>query len=569
MLLRNRLAVRLRTGRHYRPTQLLAYGLDRALRVAEASATFDPRELTRLARGPAEPARGALAAWGTRPEATALAPPWRPQEHGDPRRSEWRFQEVSATFEGLVDWASWDKPKLWRFHLHYLDTPAALAAALPDDDWQPWLAELLDDHWRRCRPGRGDSWQAFPLAIRQQNLLRIWASLEARGGAAPELDRALARHTRAGFHYLRARLEHHLRGNHLLKERCVLTCSARIWAGPGALRGSLVRLRRQVESQFLAGGGHEERSLRYHLDCLRDLAEVRAALGAPSPAWLETALTQGLDFAAALEHPDGQVPLFNDAELGMAHPRATLSGLLGHEPPRWTGVRRFDEEGYFSARTARSHLVFDCGAIGPDHQPAHAHCDILSFELSVDGRRLVGNRGTLAYGAGPDRDLSRCTASHNTVQIGDGEQVEIWSGFRVGWRGRPELIDARQSELGPRLAGRYRWDAKVGAEHLRTLTLCGEATLEVDDEVRFERTPRTLASRLHLPDALLLSSGPQKARFRTGEIEFEIRVERATLQVASSDWFPRMGVRRPGQLATVVPDRGAPRCSFKTTISVL
>lgn len=462
---------RLRSGRHYRPGQLLGWGAEQLVRLGERASPLSPHALTLLAPGPRSPDREALAVWGARPEAPRLAPAWRPDRHGDPRLGRWRFQEQEARFDGPVDWLSASRPLLWRYHLHYLDAAAALAAHEPDGDWQPWLTGLLDDHMRRCRPGRGPAWLPFPLATRLQNLLRIHATLEARGGAAPDLDRLLCRATRASFHYLRARLERHLQGNHLLKELCSLCCAARVWAGRRLRRRLLEALERQVGRQFLAGGGHEERSLRYHLDCLRDLAEVRAALGQEAPRWLQAALVRGLDFAEALEHPDGDVPLFNDSELGAACRRSDLDELLGLERSPWRGLRAFVEEGYVAARAGGTHLVFDCGPVGPDHQPAHAHCDVLSLEVSHDGARLLGNRGTLAYGAGPDRLLSRTTASHSTVQFDDVEQVEIHHPFRVGWRGKPVLEQARQVGSELRVSGRYAWHPGVGAEHRRTVVL--------------------------------------------------------------------------------------------------
>ncbi|MCP4870081.1 MAG: hypothetical protein GY898_15335 [Proteobacteria bacterium] len=562
------LGPRLRAGRHYRPRQLAAYVWDRGVRLLESASPVDPRRATRLLSPRYDPDRGVLASWGGRPGAIALAPSWRPEVHGDPRQGVYRFQEVEAVFGDRVDWEAPAQSKLWRFHLHYFDGAAALAASDPEGDWQGWLAAVLEDHWERCRPGQGYGWQAFPLACRQANLLRIWAVLESVGGIDPALLKQLARHTRVGFHYLRLRLEQHLQGNHLLKELAVLVTSAQVWAEPALRRHLTQRLRREIEVQFLAGGGHEERSLRYHLDCLRDLAEVRAALGSETPSWLDRATRRGLDFAAALEHPDGQVPLFNDAELGMAHPRASLSELVGHVAPGGEGLRRFDAEGYVVARSARSHLVVDCGPVAPDHQPAHSHCDILSFELSIDGQRIVGNRGTLAYGGGPDRALSRTTASHNTLQIGDHEQVEVWSAFRLGWRRAPEIVVA-QDGPPPRIEGRFLWHPDVGAEHRRTFRLTDAAALRVDDEVRFSKGPQPVAARLHLPDAELVEASADQVLARTGGVTVRIGVEGAALEAEPCDWFPRMGVRRPGLRVVVRPPAGGAELRFTTTVEAV
>ncbi len=545
---------RLRTGQHFRPGQLLAYGVDRLLRLAERASPLPVHELTRLVPGPRTPDRDALAGWGGRAEAIDLAPPWRPDLHGDPTAGQWCFQEEQASFDGPVDWAAPDRSLLWRFHLHYLDTPAALAAAQPDGPWQPWLTELLEDHWRRCRPGRSVGWTAFPVAVRLQNLLRVQALLEARGGASPELDRILCRHTRAAFHHLRCRQERHLQANHLLKELCVLCTGAVVWGGPRLLARYLAATQAQVALQFLAGGGHEERSLKYHLDCLRDLAELRAALPEP-PAWIDATLRRGLAFAEALEHPDGDIPLLNDSELGAAPRRSELDRVLGITRPRWEGLRAFVEEGYFAARIGETHLVFDCAPIAGDHQPGHAHCDILSIEVSHGGRRVLGNRGTLAYGDGEPRRTSRTTASHSTVQFDDLEQVEIWGGFRVGWRSRPVLELAREDDDGVLLAGRYDWHPSTGARHRRTVRLTRDDRVVIVDEVTVGRT-REPVGRFWLPGATLDASGSGFVGFRVGDAAYRLAVDGGVVRADRSTWFPRQGREEPALRVEVRPERG-------------
>ena len=56
--------------------------------------------------------------------------------------------------------------------------------------------------------------------------------------------------------------------------------------------------------------------------------------------------------------------------------------------------------GYFGARLGDDYLVVDCGRIGPDDLPAHAHGDVLSFELSIAGHRIIVDQGVYEYVAG-------------------------------------------------------------------------------------------------------------------------------------------------------------------------
>src|SRR5205823_2364247 len=94
------------------------------------------------------------------------------------------------------------------------------------------------------------------------------------------------------------------------------------------------------------------------------------------------------------------------------------------------------ETGYAVIRNPRSGscLIFDCGPLGPDYQPGHGHCDVLSYELSLHGQRVVVDTGVSTYEPCAERRYERSTAAHNTVRIDGEDQAEIWASFRVGRR---------------------------------------------------------------------------------------------------------------------------------------
>jgi hypothetical protein len=80
--------------------------------------------------------------------------------------------------------------------------------------------------------------------------------------------------------------------------------------------------------------------------------------------------------------------------------------------------------------------------------PAHAHCDALSFEWSLDGERIVVDTGVDRYEAGPERDFQRSTAAHSTLRAGGREQGEPFGSFRLGRR--PRVEGARTADGGVR-----------------------------------------------------------------------------------------------------------------------
>jgi len=142
-----------------------------------------------------------------------------------------------------------------------------------------------------------------------------------------------------------------------------------------------------------------------------------------------------------MSHPDGRISFFHDAAYGMApHPAEILdyAARLGLEPagapapwPEHSGFA------LLASPDGRSRLILDAGPPGPRYQPGHAHCSLLSFEMSQGGRRVFVNSGTSTYERGEERLRQRGTAAHNTLMLDGEEQSEIWASHRMGRRAAP------------------------------------------------------------------------------------------------------------------------------------
>jgi uncharacterized heparinase superfamily protein len=84
----------------------------------------------------------------------------------------------------------------------------------------------------------------------------------------------------------------------------------------------------------------------------------------------------------------------------------------------------------------------DCGNIGPDYQPGHAHSDTFNFELIKKGIPVFVDTGISTYEKDSIRKFERSTESHNTVVINNEDQSKVWGGFRVANRAKIiELIE--------------------------------------------------------------------------------------------------------------------------------
>ena len=94
----------------------------------------------------------------------------------------------------------------------------------------------------------------------------------------------------------------------------------------------------------------------------------------------------------------------------------------------------------FSSTWSRVGVVFKTGPSCPPHLAAHAHSDLLSFELLHNGLPIISEVGTSIYGSGPDRQFERSSAAHNSLQLASSlhgslrwiEPVDVWAGFRAG-----------------------------------------------------------------------------------------------------------------------------------------
>ena len=489
------------------------------------------------------------------------------------------------------DWRLGDRARdrLWTVTLHYHHWALRLATiAAGSDELADRAAELLHDYladWiERCpltEPGsRALVWNSYAIATR----IVVWGQLDH---ALTQRRRADWGDLRVAMHrilwqqaaFLRANLEYDLRGNHLLRDAVGLAAAgsffdgeeAREWYQAGIDLGLA-----QVREQVLLDGGHFERSPMYHLHAMEDVLAL-ACLSGEGAAREEFAQTwrRMADVAEWLRHPDGDIPLFNDAAVnGSCHPQDMLdqgATSLGFAPAsEWPrGSRHFPDFGMVVGDGDRFRVFFDVGAVGPDYQPGHAHADTLSLECSFDGRRVFVDPGTFHYDEGPTRAYDRSTAAHNTVCVDAHDSSEAWHIFRLGRRARPSAV-AFESTNGLRSSARhdgYAW--LPGAPiHVREVVLQESGPLIVTDHIEG-------GSEHDLSGGFLLAPEWRVQEQRTGG--WAIRCERAVLEievvgpdglrlgVESRDYHPGFGQRFECERLTW-RFRGALPVEIRTTI---
>ena len=207
----------------------------------------------------------------------------------------------------------------------------------------------------------------------------------------------------------------------------------------------LPQLARELTLQIGPDGAHIERNPMSHGELLAALLDllnaVRAAPGVAPREFeqaLESCVAAMLGAHAVWTHPDGEIALLGDSALGVALRGSELAdyakalGVESREPVQ-RGV--LPAAGVVRLEAGPFVVIFSAAAPAPAWQPAHAHCDALSFELSAFGERVVCDTGM--GDTAETVNLARATRAHATVQVNGAEQAELWGRDRIG--GRPDV----------------------------------------------------------------------------------------------------------------------------------
>jgi len=397
------------------------------------------------------------------------------------RSSEFNFLNHTVRFRDEPHWHSRKLSHLWRYHLHYFDYCECLLidfGCSGNADNYTAFKYLVRSWIRSNRHQYGDGWHPYTLSVRIVNWLHALAGFKNLLADDPDFKRSLISSLGGQLQVLAGDLEYDVRGNHLVKNiRALLVGSSALDTSHSQkwLATALKVLRDEVAEQILADGGHFERNPGYHLSVLKDLLECAVWIQRNRKeryAWLDIALRRMLDWLTIITPSGGQLPLLKDTTRDY---RPILEDVLAagalyfdtsaYKPTEQFGTYpcllfgrrgkiRYDEwerakfgigsaaleiSGYYVMRddTGADSLVFDAGKVCPDYLPAHAHADMLSYELTCNGQPLVVDSGVYEYTAGRWRDYFRSTRAHNTVELNGCNQSDVWGSFRVADRAYP------------------------------------------------------------------------------------------------------------------------------------
>jgi len=417
-----------RTLRHLKAAQLYWLARDR-MGARRRTMCHAPEPLPAIHAGARDGLRGFAIYWA------ANAPPDRDQTEAFLNN---RFTFLSKTIQSSHPrWSGLDVSKLWHYNLHYFDFARDVALLHPEPNGpaaahvRAWVSDWIEKNQDRTI----FAWDPYPLSMRLINWSLVfaiygWDDYKFRESMHLQLD------------YLRRHMERSLQGNHLLKNAVALTVAG-AFLGSDYYKMGIALLRKEVRSQILPDGGHAERSPMYHGQVLIDLL-LSTAVMENNPDWLADATQRAIVYLHGVTHGDGCAAQFNDGAAEQAPIPRTVQALakkfyFGLPLPH--GSVAFPDTGHYRLAPGGDAGVFivKAGKSTLDHQPGHAHSDLMSFEYSVGAQRVFVNSGTHGYAESPHRDYCRSIAAHNTVRPSGEYQLEHWSTFRVGRRVHGEV----------------------------------------------------------------------------------------------------------------------------------
>jgi uncharacterized heparinase superfamily protein len=479
----------------------------------------------------------------------------------DASENEFVFLKRSKPFKpGCVDWASREMPKLWRYNLHYFDY-------LHDPNRsRESISSLIADWVAHSRPGGEDAWEPYTVSLRIVNWIKLFVQPGFKDVRQADWLDSLYQQAL----WLEGNIEYHILANHYLKNGKALFFAGMFFDGDDAdrwLAHGLTILTEQAEEQILADGGHYERSPMYHslvtedyLDVINLIRANGGIVSAPTAHFLESRVVAMLEFLNDVCLPGDRIPLFNDSAYGVAPaPQeifAYAGRILGYRrPAKAYGLSVIPKEssGYYVMRDGTDMLVVDCGQIGPDYQPGHGHCDMLSYELVIAGQRVVVDSGVHDYEDTPMRLYARSTKGHNTVAVDEEEQSEIWGVFRVGRRARPiHVMLEKVGECNARFAGSHDGFRRLPGRliHRRIIDYDVASGWEIRDEIQGEGVHR-MESFIHLHPELVASVDGSVARVANANgrcVATIVAANQVEIAVDTGWHFPEFGQR----LANVV-----------------
>ncbi len=363
------------------------------------------------------------------------------------------FLNLSECFE-KIDWNFSKFGKLWAYNLNYFNYLEQ--RNISEEDGKELIYEFINNI-EKNREGL----EPYPISLRGINWIKFLTKHNIKN---EKIDSSLY----AQYKILLDNLEYHVLGNHILENGFSLLFAGYYFKDKEFYQTAKEIIEQELKEEILEDGAHFELSPMYHqlilfrvLDSL-NLVVNNEMFNKELENILREKASLMLGWLNQITFKNGDIPLFNDSSNKIAPTTKELNEYaknLGIKekrvPLKESGYRKFENDIY--------ELIVDVGNIGPDYIPGHAHSDTFNFELHINEKPFIVDTGVSTYENGERRFIERSTYSHNTVKIGNYEQSEVWSSFRVA--NRAKIISLKEDKN--RVEATHNGYEKIGFLHTR------------------------------------------------------------------------------------------------------
>lgn len=546
--LRTRISRGLNILKYYRTSQLVRRGvnvLKKRLQRSRVSFSDAPRPFS-VSRDPAFRELGQLKCEHAYRQAGAI---FKDLENGN-------VCLLNETHE--LDWRiNQQKTLLWQFQLHYHEFLLPLANK-PDAHslLESTVASWLKENSPESAESHLDAWHPYCISRR----IPVWISILEIVPLNSEIRKMMVESLFDQANHLAANLEWDLRGNHLLENVRALTWAACYFESELVhdwIKTIYQIIRVELNEQILPWGEHFERAPMYHCQILGNfletifLAQTKFTKLAEE---LRPVVKKMNAFLESILHSDNEIPLMGDSCFGEAPSAEFLQRMA--QLTDTVGTAKGDESPYFIFRNNSDFLLFDRGNAGPDQLPAHAHCDLTTVVASISGHRLLVDSGVHDYEDGSMRAYCRSSIGHNVVTVDDENQFDIWSRFRMGYRGSTSHLE--QGEKGD-----VRW-ASCRHDGYRRFGIRVERLVGTSPEFWFciDRvgggTGQELTGRLHFsPETEIVAKKNNRFQVNIAQRSIDLSIlGRCQVKIVPGWHCPEFGKRQP---TSVIEYRFAPK----------
>lgn len=474
------------------------------------------------------------------------------------------FLNKKKTYPEKINWQEQQFGGLWLDHLHYfryLDKSNSENIALHYEIIMDWK-ENCKESIKAFFPPYNASERAFCLGR--------WL-IQYRHYLNEDQYRNIISILVADIDFVSDNLEWHLDGNHLLKNLVAIWWGCKIIDADITLKWKKLlnkHLKQTISEQILRDGLHYEKSAIYHQIALIDFIDIYVVTNAEDDdhQYLKTLVRKMTTALKMLTHPDGKTCLFNDASNNLTSPTKDVLSychqILGDIPD----VNFLENSGYYRFSDDVFYLVADFGNMGPDEQMGHAHSDMLHFELSYQGIRVLVEAGTSSYYDPQRRAYERSTKAHNTVTVGDRSQSNNWGNFRVAQRGKCAVINRSYEEDHLYLEAEHdAYKSNFSTIHKRCLKINSSALIVHDQLITPGYSPELAHSYLHFSDKCKITKiSDYSANImvqNAGALSFTI--ENATFELKEMQYSQNYNELIPGTVIIITPINIKAAFSFK------